>query len=423
MASTARTPNHDEGLSARSTITGQQEYLLSTNGALNISGGSGGGGTITGPLGSTTAAASVSTVLSNDFASTAKVEVTDGTNLTNVLKSDGTAAGQNSLISSSAYLPVPINTTVTNTAVGTTDAGNYASVSFQLVSLSSGSVTFQCSDDNTTWSTMTMYAANAANTTSIVATTSSTNAYSANLAHRYFRVNVTGTSVAIVGTIVFSAFPANPPGITGVVGAAQNGTWTVGANSATGVAVPANAFYLAGNNGTNLTGITTTGAFADASSIPGSLITSQYVYNGTNFDRQRSASAASNTTGTGLLGAGILGFDGTNYQRIGVGAEKGLYTSNQASALGGWSFTNISTSTTTTVKSGAGTLHLVAVNTLGTVASTVTIYDNTAGSGTIIAIINSLTLSGSFTYDIAFSTGLTVVTTGTAAPNVTVAWK
>lgn len=35
--STARTPNWDEGLSARSTITGQNEYLLSTNGALDVS--------------------------------------------------------------------------------------------------------------------------------------------------------------------------------------------------------------------------------------------------------------------------------------------------------------------------------------------------------------------------------------------------
>lgn len=89
--------------------------------------------------------------------------------------------------------------------------------------------------------------------------------------------------------------------------------------------------------------------------------------------------------------------------------------------LGGYSFANITTSTTTTVKSGAGVLHLVNVNALGTVASLVTVYDNTAGSGTKIATINSLTLSGAFAYDIAFSTGLTVVTTG--APDITVSYR
>lgn len=91
--------------------------------------------------------------------------------------------------------------------------------------------------------------------------------------------------------------------------------------------------------------------------------------------------------------------------------------------MAGWSFQNITTSTTTTVKSGAGVLHIVNVNTLGTVASTVTVYDNTAGSGTKIATINSLTLSGPFQYDIAFSTGLTLVTTGTAAPDITVSYR
>lgn len=118
------------------------------------------------------------------------------------------------------------------------------------------------------------------------------------------------------------------------------------------------------------------------------------IFNGSTWDRQRSGGV------TGMTGVAV-----------------------QASPSGGWSFTNISTSTTTTVKSGAGTFHLACINTLGTVASTCTFYDNTAGSGTIIAIINSLTLSGSFTYDISFATGLTVVTTGTAAPNLTVAYK
>lgn len=88
-----------------------------------------------------------------------------------------------------------------------------------------------------------------------------------------------------------------------------------------------------------------------------------------------------------------------------------------------FSFNNITTATTTTVKSGAGVIHGVTINTKGTVASTVTIYDNTAGSGSKIAIIDSLNLSGAFFYDAAFATGLTIVTTGTIAPDITVMYR
>ena len=95
-----------------------------------------------------------------------------------------------------------------------------------------------------------------------------------------------------------------------------------------------------------------------------------------------------------------------------------------ASAAGGYTYNHISTATTTTIKSGSGTLHTVNINTLGTVASTITMYDNTAGSGTVIGILNSLTIGqGCYTYDIAFTTGLTLVTTGTVAPDVTVSYK
>lgn len=106
-----------------------------------------------------------------------------------------------------------------------------------------------------------------------------------------------------------------------------------------------------------------------------------------------------------------------------VGIDQTTNGTTNAVALTGYSFANITTSTTTTVKSGSGVLHAVIVNTKGTVASTTTIYDNTAGSGTIIGIIDSLTLAGTFQFDINFATGLTLVTTGTVAPNITVSYR
>jgi hypothetical protein len=88
-----------------------------------------------------------------------------------------------------------------------------------------------------------------------------------------------------------------------------------------------------------------------------------------------------------------------------------------------FSYNNITTATTTTVKSGSGTLHTVNINALGSVASTVAIFDNTAGSGTAIATVNSLAFLGTLTFDVQFNTGLTLVTTGVLPPNVTVSYR
>jgi len=84
--------------------------------------------------------------------------------------------------------------------------------------------------------------------------------------------------------------------------------------------------------------------------------------------------------------------------------------------IGGSPFTRIVTATTTTVKSGAGTLHRIVCNTA--VANAVfTIYDNTAGSGTVIGIITepATLLSNKWTqdYGLRFGTGLTIVSSST----------
>lgn len=97
----------------------------------------------------------------------------------------------------------------------------------------------------------------------------------------------------------------------------------------------------------------------------------------------------------------------------------GTVTSN----TGGNSYTHITTAATTVIKSGAGVLHTVCVNALGTVASAVTVDDAVSATTPTIAVINSLLLSGCQTYDVAFSTGLTLVTTGTIAPDITVSWR
>lgn len=79
----------------------------------------------------------------------------------------------------------------------------------------------------------------------------------------------------------------------------------------------------------------------------------------------------------------------------------------------------ISTATTTTVKSGAGILKSI---TLGeTAAGTITIYDNTAGSGTVIGVLKASVAEQTFEFNVSFTTGLTIVTA--AASKLSVSYR
>ena len=73
----------------------------------------------------------------------------------------------------------------------------------------------------------------------------------------------------------------------------------------------------------------------------------------------------------------------------------------------------ITTAATTTFKLGPGKLHRITLN--NPTGTLITVYDNTAGSGTVIAAINTPAQANPVTleYGTQFSTGLTVVSTGT----------
>ena len=92
--------------------------------------------------------------------------------------------------------------------------------------------------------------------------------------------------------------------------------------------------------------------------------------------------------------------------------------------VGAFRFLNITTDATTVVKSGAGVFHTLTLNNATTATETITIYDNTAASGTKIA---SITVPSSpqpvtLRYDVVFSNGLTIVT-GVAAGDLTVSYQ
>jgi hypothetical protein len=90
---------------------------------------------------------------------------------------------------------------------------------------------------------------------------------------------------------------------------------------------------------------------------------------------------------------------------------------------GALNYSNLSANGTTTIKSGSGWLHSITINSKGATGNTATLYDNTAASGTKIATIDTTSQIQTLLFDVAFSTGLTIVlATGTSA-DLTVSYQ
>lgn len=189
--------------------------------------------------------------ISND--STGQIQITDGTNKANILKSDGTAAGQNSLLTSSSFMEKAALSTasVTNNDLqASLDVSNYAWFSIQITGTWTGTVTFQGSNDNSNFNSVSVRDVSSGSAFST--TTTSNGTFSAPTQFRYLRVRVTTGGTGTV-TGVLELYGITRASMSNVIG--QGGTWTVGANSATGSAVPANAFYSGLNdNSGNLVG-------------------------------------------------------------------------------------------------------------------------------------------------------------------------
>lgn len=136
-----------------------------------------------------------------------------------------------------------------------------------------------------------------------------------------------------------------------------------------------------------------TGTGNAVGSNSGFLGVTEGLYNGTTVDVRRS-----------IQGAAANGSNG-----LGVAAVE----------ESGRPYTHVNSNTTVAAKAGKGFLHTLTVGTAGA-AWTATLFDNTSGTGTVIGVF-SLNTQVSLTLDVAFTTGLTIVTTGTTPGDVTLA--
>lgn len=201
------------------------------------------------------------------------------------------------------------------------------------------------------------------------------------------------------------------------------------AESATGLAVPANAVMVGATDGTNLRALTV--GFGDSSTSGSLLMVEGFLYNGSTYDRPRSASAGQGTTGTGVLGAAALGWDGTNYQRLQVDSNKnlqvaingGLNPSN--TALNTFSLHSTSNATTTPTASTAYISSIAISNEVGGTTSTITIQDK---QGTPLKLVNGLATTAlttaptiiNFQTPVKMVGGIDIITAGAVAATVDV---
>lgn len=211
----------------------------------------------------------------------------DGTNAVNVLKSDGTAAGQNAELVAGAYMEkagLSTASTTNNDLQTSIDVSGYKFASLQVLGTWTGTVTVQVSNDNTTFVTQNILTPNSP---TAVSTITANGQWIFTISSRYVRIRVTtGGSGTVQGVLeLYTVSPA-----LGQVGVNTfNG-------SATGAAFPANAFPIGVSDGTNLTTLRTN--LSDSAANSAVLGTSAMLFNNTNYDRGR------NNTTAALIAAG-----------------------------------------------------------------------------------------------------------------------
>lgn len=106
---------------------------------------------------------------------------------------------------------------------------------------------------------------------------------------------------------------------------------------------------------------------------------------------------------------------------LGLVAARAQFTGSPAFVALAFNYKHITTDTTTVVKSSGGLLGSICVNTTAS-TETITIYDNTAASGTVIGVITLGSNVGCFINNTVFGKGLTIVT-AVAAGDLTVNYQ
>jgi hypothetical protein len=244
---------------------------------------------------------------------TQQTKLTDGTNVANVIANDTGLNGQ-VINQASKTIAFTTSTPGAQTLLANTDIRGYSWLEIVYTSVGSGlALTGQFSPTSGgTYVNQSTFASNTGSPNGALGTANST-VYTSPIRGNYFQIAVSAlTSGTFTGTLTLRT--TAPPFITALSTASQSGTWTVGANSATGSAIPANAFMMGMSDSTNLAALRTN--LSDAASNSSALLgVSSWNFNGAAWDRTRGnedvtllASAARTTTQTS---ADLVNYNGT----------------------------------------------------------------------------------------------------------------
>ena len=211
-------------------------------------------------IGSQTQANSQAVTLASD--QNGPVKIYDGTNTANTLKSDGTAAGQNALLTAPAYKEIGSLTAGALNAdlVPSTDVSGYATFALQITGTFVGTLTLQGSNDNTNfYSVYGSWLNNTGPTTTAI----TTGIISGSCNFRYFRVRFTSyTSGTATGVLELKTVPFVQTTITGSV----NATSTPVATRNTGsITTSSSSIVSANSNGYSWAYVTISGTYAGIS--------------------------------------------------------------------------------------------------------------------------------------------------------------
>ena len=245
----------------------------------------------------------------------------------------------------------------TTTGDGTiADVSGYTTLIIQQkITGGTGTVTFETSEDNVTWNSI--YGQNLATIGAVSNALSASGAFRFNVSSvKYFKARV---SLATSTTI-------------DVVGYASSGSSTY---------MPYTAAF--GNVDTNAANVNLQGVGAY-----------NLIYDGTNWIRQRTATAvADNTAGTGFVANAQWGFNGATFDRTRVGKTYKYIE-----------YLNLTTATATTVWTPTSTkkIRLMGIQVSVSAAAQVNIRVGTAGSGTSIMTVKT---GGADTKDFSFGNG------------------
>lgn len=240
---------------------------------------------------------SVSAAPTSDTAITSS-NITDGTNAANVVVGD---AGYNGIATAGASRQFSFTTSTPGAQnIGQWNVEGYSWLEINYTSVGAGLALtgqFAPSSGGVYVNSGSFSASQTNSPTSVIGTTVNMT-YSTPVRGNYFQLAVSAlTSGTFSGTVTLRSI-APPVVAVGSPSVAQSGTWTVGSNSATGSAVPANAFYMAQNSGGNLTGIGSYSLQTDGATGGSQVAIGLNTFNGTTADRARN-----NTTGV-VIAAG-----------------------------------------------------------------------------------------------------------------------